>query len=98
MVYVTCASREEAKKIGEALVKERLAACANVLGETESVFFWENELKHEKETVLLLKTKESAYAAVEKRVKELHSYDMPCVLAFKPVKGSKEFLDWVERA
>ncbi len=92
-VYVTCSSLEEARKIGRTLVEERLAACVNIFP-VNSIYMWEGEVKGALEFALIVKT--SSYDEVEKRVKELHSYENPCIVAFELKDGSKEFIDWIK--
>jgi periplasmic divalent cation tolerance protein len=95
MVYVTASSRAEALKLGRALVVERLAACANVLGEMTAIYRWEGELQEEDEAVLILKTTSSRLEALSVRLCELHSYDLPCVVAWRLESGNPPYLDWV---
>jgi len=96
MVYVTAASNEEANAIGDALVLERLAACANILGAVEAKFFWQGATQNAQETALILKTATDRLDALTERVKALHSYDEPCVVALPIIGGSKSFTDWIE--
>jgi len=97
MVYVTASGKEEAMKIGEELVSIRLAACANVFDGIMSFYRWEGEQQKEQEATLIMKTKESLLPALEKAVKELHSYSCPCIVAIPIIYASKEFADWVAR-
>lgn len=97
LLYVTCASEEEAIKIGETLVEERLIACANVLGRATSIFRWEGKVQREQEVVLILKTRTELVTDVSVRVKSLHSYTVPCVVALTIAGGNGDFLDWIER-
>jgi len=97
MVYVTASGKEEAMKIGEELVSIRLAACANVFDGIMSFYRWEGEQQKEQEATLIMKTKESLLPALEKAVKELHSYSCPCIVAIPITYASKEFADWVAR-
>ncbi|MBL6945845.1 MAG: divalent-cation tolerance protein CutA [Rhodospirillales bacterium] len=95
LLYVTAGSREEALRLGRALVEKRLAACANILGETTSVYRWDGELQEDTEVVLILKTQAGLVDEVTAEIKSLHSYDCPCVVAFPLVGGNAEFLDWI---
>ncbi len=97
IVYVTCKDREEALRIGEAAVEERLAACANVIPGMKSVFFWEGKLERADEAVLLLKTRKALVGKLTERVKELHSYEVPCVVALPVVGGNEDYLEWVSK-
>jgi len=96
LLYVTCASEEEAVKIGTALVEERLCACANVLGRMTSIFQWEGKVQNAQEVALILKSRAGLADAVTARVKELHSYSVPCVVALPIEGGNPAFLKWIE--
>lgn len=95
LLYVTAGSRDEALGIGRVLVERRLAACANVIPETTAIYRWEGEIQEDAEAVLLVKTREDLVAAVTEAVKELHSYDCPCVIALPIAGGSRDFLNWI---
>ena len=95
MLYITAGSRDEAKKIGRALVEERLAACANVIDGMESIYWWEGKLTENREAVLIVKTRAELVATVAARVKALHSYTVPCVVALPIVDGNPDYLAWI---
>jgi periplasmic divalent cation tolerance protein len=97
LIYVTTASRAEAEKIAEAVVTERLAACANILDGVTSIFHWEGKLCRENEAVLILKTTDEKTAALTARIKELHSYECPCVVVLPIEGGNPAFLEWIQR-
>jgi len=96
LVYMTASSRDEAKKIGRALVEERLAACANVIDGMESVYWWQGKLTEDRETVLIAKTRADLVPALTERVKALHSYTVPCVVALPLVGGNPDYMAWLE--
>lgn len=95
LVYVTVPTREEALKIGRTVVAERWAACANVLAGITSFYWWEQSLQEDAESVLILKTRSDLVAALTERIKELHSYACPCVVALPIHGGNAAFLDWI---
>ena len=95
MLYITASSRDEAKKLGRALVEARLAACANVIDGMESTYWWEGKLAEDREAVLIVKTRADLVAAVTARVKALHSYSVPCVVALPILDGNPDYLDWI---
>lgn len=95
LIYITAASEEEAAKIGRVLVEERLAACANLLGRIGSIYWWEGKLQEEQEAALIVKTTEALVEPLVERVKQVHSYDCPCVVALPIDGGNQEFLDWI---
>ncbi|MBD3391051.1 MAG: divalent cation tolerance protein CutA [Chitinivibrionales bacterium] len=94
-VYITAADMAEAKKIGRVLVEERLAACANSIPGMESVYRWQGEIETGSEVVLFVKTRSALVDAVAERVKQLHSYDCPCVVSWPVGSGSPEYLQWI---
>jgi periplasmic divalent cation tolerance protein len=95
LIYATVPSARAAEKIGVTVVEEGLAACANVLGPMRSVFRWRGKVERAREAVLILKTRRSRVAALTKRIKALHSYTVPCVVALPIVGGNEDFLNWV---
>lgn len=94
-VYVTAGDREAALAIGRALVEARLAACANVIGGMESVYRWQGAVEQASEAVLILKTRASMLDELTEKVKALHDYDCPCVVAMPIAGGNAEYLDWI---
>ena len=94
-VYVTAANKAEATSIGRALVEERLAACANVLDNMTSLYYWEGKLQEDSEAVLIAKTREDLVERLIERVKTLHSYDCPCVVSWSLQAGNPAYLDWI---
>jgi len=97
LIYVTVSSLAEAEKIAEAVVTEKLAACANILDGVTSIFHWEGTLCRESEAILLLKTSEEKVEELTARIKELHSYDCPCIVVLPIEGGNAAFLEWVSR-
>ena len=96
LVYMTAASRGEAEQIGRTLVEERLAACVNILGPITSIYRWEGELTTDDETAFIAKTTEKLIDPLVERVRQLHSYSCPCVVAIAIQAGNPEFLNWIE--
>ncbi len=94
-LYVTAANAEEAKAIGEALVQERLVACANILGPIASIYWWQGKVQQESESVLIAKTRSDLVERVIARVKALHSYTVPCVVSLAIEQGNPDFLRWI---
>jgi periplasmic divalent cation tolerance protein len=95
VVYVTCSAATQADAIARALVGERLAACANIIPVMRSLYRWQGALESADETVLILKTAAARVAALTERVKQLHTYTVPCVVAVPVVDGSPEYLAWI---
>lgn len=98
LVYVTCADKKEAEKIGKTLVEEGIVACANVLSKSESYYFWKGKFTKETEQILLLKTTEKRFPELEEKIKAIHSYENPAIIALKPWHASKKFTQWVEES
>ena len=96
-VYATASDAAEARRIGRAVVEERLAACANVLAPMQSVYWWDGKVQEADEAVLILKTTAERLDALVARVRALHSYDCPCIEALAVNGGNPEFLAWVAR-
>jgi periplasmic divalent cation tolerance protein len=95
LVLVTAGSEEEAAKIGRTLVEEKLAACASMVPRIRSIYRWKGEIHDEQETLILIKTRTSMFAALRNRIRELHSYEVPEIVALPISRGLREYLDWV---
>jgi len=98
IVLITASSKEEAAKIGTALVEEHLAACVNIVPEIRSLFFWEGKTQDERESLLVCKSRQPLLEQLITRVKALHSYTVPEVLALPIVGGSSEYLAWLRES
>lgn len=96
LVLTTVGTHEQAELIARELIDRRLAACVNVLPEMGSIYRWEGRICSEKEILLLVKTLENALPEVERAIKELHSYELPEILAFPVTWGEARFLEWIE--
>ena len=97
-VYMTAGNLEEARQIGEALVKEKLAACVNILDGMQSLYIWEDGLQQDREVVMIAKTAVARVPALVARVKALHSYECPCIATFAIDGGNEDFLRWIGAA
>ncbi len=95
-VYITAADEEAAGRLARDLVERRLAACANILGPIRSIYWWEGAVQEERETALILKTRADLVPRLTERVREIHDYDCPCVVALPVEAGNAAFLGWVE--
>lgn len=96
LLYVTTSSRQDAERIARALLEDRSIACANILERMQSLYWWEGKVQTATEAVLLLKTAADRVEQVIERVRELHSYEVPCVLSVAVEAGNPEFLSWIE--
>ncbi len=96
LLYITAGSAEEAASIARDLLDARLIACANIIDGATSLYRWEGKIAEESEAVMIAKTREDLVEKVIGRVRELHSYDCPCIVAVAIVAGNPAFLDWIE--
>ena len=96
-IYITAGNQEEAKRIGKELVKNRLAACVNIVKDITSFYWWDGELQEDQETVMIAKTKESLFEELVEKVKSMHSYSCPCIVSLPVLQGNGAFLEWVEK-
>jgi len=95
VVLINAASAEQALEIARAVVEERLAACANIISPIRSIYRWHDAVQDETEHMMLVKTRAELFAKLELRVKELHSYEVPEIVALPIVEGAQSYLDWV---
>ena len=96
-VYITTADMQEAFKIGETLVKERLAACVNIFDGMKSIYHWEGKICNDSEAVLIAKTDKKLIERLSNRVKELHSYSCPCIVVLPVIDGNEQYLSWIRQ-
>lgn len=94
-VYVTAATEAEAQEIARTVVSERLAACGNVLPTITSIYHWEGRVTQSAEAGLLLKSRRALYPRLEARIRDLHSYDNPCIVLWPIAAGSADYLNWI---
>jgi periplasmic divalent cation tolerance protein len=95
LVYVTCPDAAVAESIGRTAVDERLAACANLLPAMRSIYRWQGRIESSAETVLILKSTMACWTALEARVRALHPYSLPAIVALPIAAGSAPFLAWI---
>ena len=100
LVYITTKDRDEAKSIGETLVKEEFAACANILDGMEAIYRWKGSIETDRECILLVKSTYNNLPHLTERVKELHSYEVPCIISFNIAEqeGNADYLEWLLRS
>lgn len=98
VVLITTKNVKEANKIANKLVQEKLIACANVIKDVRSIFRWEGKVDKANETLLILKTKKGSVSKIINRVKTLHSYSVPEIIALPVIGGNKDYLKWVEES
>ena len=95
VVLVSAGSADNAGQIARALVEERLAACVSIVPGVRSIYRWEGQIVDDAEWLLVIKTERKRFAELEARVRALHAYTIPEVIALEIVEGSKPYLDWL---
>jgi periplasmic divalent cation tolerance protein len=98
VVFITASDEEEASKIARALVEERLAGCVNIIKDIRSIYSWQGKIEDEKEVFMVVKTQKTLFDSLIKRVKELHSYTVPEIIALPIIQGSEDYLKWLNKA
>nr|WP_181715661.1 divalent-cation tolerance protein CutA [Klebsiella pneumoniae]QIM11783.1 divalent-cation tolerance protein CutA [Klebsiella pneumoniae] len=93
--FCTCPDADSAERIATALVAERLAACVNLLPGLRSVYRWQRKVEAAAEVLLLVKTSAEAYPALQERLRQLHPYELPELLAVEAASGLPEYLQWL---
>lgn len=96
IIYVTCESADEAERIAGKLLEGKLIACANILPEHSAVFHWEGDIQSEKETAMILKSREDLFEEIRETICQHHSYDVPCIVAMPIMQANKAFLRFIE--
>ncbi len=95
IIYVTTKNVVLSRKIAAVLVKEKIVACANIISKIETVYRWKGKVQKHSESVIIMKTKKSLVRNAIKRIKEMHSYEVPCIITID-IDGDKDFLKWIE--
>jgi periplasmic divalent cation tolerance protein len=95
IAFVMAADEEEAARIGQALVAENLAACVNIAGPVRSIYRWRGAIEDAREFMLIIKTQARLFDRLARRVKELHSYEVPEIIALPLAAGWKPYLEWI---
>jgi len=98
IVLVTASSAREAEVIAAALVEDHLAACVNIVSEVRSIFFWEAKTQEARESLLICKSRQPLLDKLISRVRALHSYSVPEIIALPIVGGSRDYLDWLRES
>jgi periplasmic divalent cation tolerance protein len=96
VVFITVSNEDEATKIAKALVESRLAGCVNIIKDIRSVYSWQGRIEDEKEVLMVIKSRKTLFDSLIKKVKELHSYTIPEIIALPIIEGSKDYLKWLK--
>jgi periplasmic divalent cation tolerance protein len=95
IIFITAPEDEEAQLIARVLLEQRKAACVNIVGGISSLYWWEREIEQNKESLLIIKTRTNLLDEVIRLVKEIHSYEVPEIIAIPVAGGNSEYLEWV---
>ena len=96
-MVTTTNSTDLARRIADTLVKEKLAACVQISGPIYSVYEWKDEIQHTDEWTCFIKTRRELFPQVEERIKALHPYEGPEIIALPILEGSRDYLDWINQ-
>ena len=96
VIYITAPNEEEGARIARVLVEERLAACVNIIRPVRSIYRWQEKVEDDTEVLLIVKTQRRLFASLGSRVKDLHSYTVPEIVALPVIEGSEDYLAWVK--
>jgi periplasmic divalent cation tolerance protein len=96
IIFCTTATEQEAAVLGRTLVEEGLAACANIVPQIRSIYRWKEEIWDERETLLIIKSREDLFEKIRSRIRELHSYEVPEITAVQVDKGDAAYVQWIE--
>ena len=97
VLFITTATIGEAKRISKALLNQRKAACVNIVPKVSSLFWWQEKLDSAQESLLIIKTKASQLNEIVRLVKDIHSYDVPEIIALPIVGGNQDYLEWIDK-
>ena len=96
VVLVTVGSEREAETIATALLEERLAACVNITSPVRSLYRWEGRIADDQEWQMVIKTQARLFETLAARVRALHSYDVPEIIALPVLAGTTDYVDWIQ--
>lgn len=97
IILVTTTNKEEAEKISKALLNEKLVACVNIIGPVSSFFWWQEKIENAEEYMLIMKSHSKLFEKLSEKVKALHSYEVPEIIALPIIKGHKAYVEWLDR-
>ncbi len=96
IIFITTSNKKEAKHIARQLIKNKLAACVNIVDKVNSFFRWQGKIDRASEALLIIKSKREKLTKIIKTVKAAHSYDVPEIIALPIIGGHKPYLDWID--
>ena len=98
VVFVTAPDEDGAIRIAKSLVEAKLAACVNIIKDIRSIYSWQGKIEDDSEVLMVVKTRSELFDSLSKKVKELHSYSVPEIIALPIIKGSEDYLKWIKDA
>jgi periplasmic divalent cation tolerance protein len=98
VVFVTSKDVQEAERISEKLISDKLAACVNIVKDIRSIFFWEGKADRSDEALLIIKSRKELFKKIVAAVKSVHSYDLPEIIALPIIDGSGDYLKWIDES
>ncbi|MEK6672620.1 MAG: divalent-cation tolerance protein CutA [Nitrospirota bacterium] len=96
VVFITAPNEEEAVRIARALVESSIAGCVNIIRGLRSIYRWQGKIEDDSEVLMVIKTRKSLFGSLSQKVKELHSYSVPEIIALPIVEGSADYMRWLE--
>jgi periplasmic divalent cation tolerance protein len=98
LVYITASSEEEAAGLARILVEAKLAACVNMLSNVRSIYSWQGNIEDDRELLMIVKTQRHLFDRLAAKVREIHSYDVPEIIALSIINGSPDYLRWLQES
>ena len=98
IVFITAPNEDEAVKIAKSLVETKLAACVNIIKSIRSIYRWQGKIEDDSEVLMIAKTQEKLFNSLSARVREIHSYKVPEIIALPITQGSEDYLNWLREA
>lgn len=95
VVYITAPNEDEAARIAKALVEDKFAGCVNIVKNIRSIYRWQDTIEDDDEVLMIVKTRKDLFKELKKRVKELHSYTVPEIVAIPIIDGSDDYMRWL---
>ena len=95
MVYTTTSNEDEARHIGKILVERRLVACVNIISNMSSVYWWKGVVEEDNECIMIAKTTKDRIDEITAAIKDIHSYELPCIVVLPIISGLEPYLDWL---